>query len=414
MPENSPTAPINPLDTYKMSRVVGSLATLGIKSYEDLKPDQMGDPQTRQEKLNRLVFGDIDLKYSKALDNVIEASQKKKPKGIKERILGIVLSKTSLDEKVMQAAIKITVRGESSDVSEKLFDTLNTFVDELPQALEKWMQDGTAPPEMSEDLKMAIEGVQKGDMLLRTKILVDTARSYLDQYKIDLRSQKSFIEAMIQHNIPELRDIGPNSLSFKTLEALQNYGLAEYLPVHMFLDYGYTAASNYGEAYSRNVVEEWGGKPKQDEVSSIPYQERLRAWQQVRIDYSGVRDTVIRDLSAYDQHRKDEGLLERSFDINWLRQNFYNIRKEIEGMLNHPATRRLFEYAKHPKVESYDWGKFRGEPRFEESAQAMQTVFDFAEKYNTPEADDLLQNVMFKYRDMMMGLYNIKDASEHR
>lgn len=413
MPESNPV-PINPPDTYKMSRAVGSLATVGAKSFEDLKPDQMAGPQTQEERFKRFVFGEIDLKYSKALDNVIEASQKMKPIGFKEKLLGLAHSQTGIDEKKMQTAVKITIRGESSDVTTKLFDTYNSLIEGLPLTLDKWMQDGTVPPELNEDIKLVSEGIKTGNKLLKTKILIDTVRSHLDQYKIDLSSQKTFIEALVQHNIPELNNIGPEYISLDTLQNLQNYGLMDYLPVHMFLDYGNISARNYGESYASNVVGDYGGKPKSDDVSSTPYQDRLREWQQLKSDYLRARDTVFRDLSAFDQHRKDQGLLGRSYDINWLRQNFYSIRSQMEELLNNPATRRLFEFAKHPKVESYELSKFRGEPKFEESANAIQTVFDFAEKYDTPEADGLLQNGMFKYRDMMMGLYNIKDASERR
>lgn len=395
--------------TNEYSRAVGSLAVHGAKSYEDLKPKELGD--SVEDRRRKQFLGEFAPGYIAALDHVLDESQKLQPRSLKDRLLSGVLSKTGVDKKIWATAVDLVVREKAGPDAEKtLFEGINSLSDALPNAIHKWIDEGSVEDSLVPDLRRVEEGLKKGDKMLQTKIVVDAFRQTLDELNVNPRSQRDFISKIIANNIPGTGNIKAGSISPDTLQNLHDYGLVDYLPIHMCMS-PEASSSGYGKAYKSNVVSDYEGRPKPDEVSPLPYTERLRNWQTEVQSYNAGRQAVIQLLNTFSQHYVDQGLFDSHYDMAWMRQNFKDIKERVSRVIDGEATSNILKFSEHPKVKSYERSDLgRGRADFAEALGSIKMVFEFAEKNNTLRSDETLQSAVFAFKNIMMGLYGIEEA----
>jgi hypothetical protein len=386
------------------SRMVASLALARVPRYEDLNRPLSGNELDPRIKF---LFTDYDPRYSQALLYVVDESQRLAPKTLSQRLVSQAFKLGGFDQKLVAEGIKMTV---NSSKHSPVLELVSRSIDNLPSAIDKWIKEGSVDPMYVSDLAEVSDGLRSGDQFLKTKIIVDAVQAELTRLNIDLRTQKEFVRKLIINLYPAFQYIKPESISIAALEVLQNYGLDQYLPVHMYL-ISTGSPGKYGKMYERKSIDRSEAKPKPDQVSTRSYADRINEWNREVANYTIDRSSAIALLNEYSSHYTDEGL-NRGYDINWVRRNFSKIRQEVISVIDRESMKKILEFCKKPKLESYDRTNIAGEGNFEAVFDAIKMAFEFAEFNHTAMSDRFLGSALLSFRDNLLGLYHIEESKK--
>lgn len=339
--------------------------------------------------------------YFKLISEVVGTASVRNSSFI-QRVVGKVTAGLPGVKRFLKYDFEATAREDKSNILSKSHDNLTkTAREALPDVLGE-LAKAPVNKSVRPDIVSVGDQLRNGDPSLELKFALDSMHGILDYLGVNQYLRKNLLFELAKKGLPQLQDPRPENLTPGLLETIENYGLQDYANIDDFFS-GVHRAKEKGEQYDRRKVG-YETRPSRSEVSSIPYEERLRAWELDRKDYEQQKVNVAQQLSN----------LESNLDRDWVSTNLPEVERILSEVLDHPMTSQIMSEATKSEyaLDSFlFFTSYRGPmPDFQSIAGAIKTVYDYAKNHPSEYSTDVLMMSLDQFKRFSMGLYNLREG----
>ncbi len=329
------------------------------------------------------------------------------------RFLIFILKTARLDIKGLKLLMDnlINQSPKSEKQWQNLTDSFERGIAVLPKALKQWQTEEWFPAEFKPLLSEVVDVLEKEgvDSLLGIKLIIELFEGTASLVNLHPLRRSRFSKILLMRFVDAYRNGSIKTLNRESMEELQSYELLDNTMMLRALEKNTSFRSSAIGSYQRSEIG-YSSKPKQDAVSAVRYEDRLRAWEEKVRLYNETRTGVQNILSILQTRLVGSGNADSNNE--WVISHKVELLNIFENFLSSRATENAWNYwsiQAAPRgaslFDGYSYSRIAG---YSEFMQATNECIKFVRVNQTKESDEMLILLLSFWGEKLKLLYELK------